>query len=161
GPAAPARRSTSLRARLPPQAALARAHRQRAGRRARRRADAAGGAAQGIRLGRRVARGERRADRRACARAARACRPRRRVPLAPGGGGMSPLAPSRPRTRVTAASPLLPAAEAWLDELLKGRRLSERTLDAYRRDLADYREFARGHALTGWHEATPTFVDGY
>jgi integrase/recombinase XerD len=58
-------------------------------------------------------------------------------------------------------SPLLPAAEAWLDELLKGRRLSERTLDAYRRDLADYRAFASRHALAGWDEASVTFVDGY
>ena len=60
-----------------------------------------------------------------------------------------------------AASPLRPAAEAWLDELLKGRRLGERTLDAYRRDVADYVGFAASHALRDWREATPTFVDGY
>ena len=58
-------------------------------------------------------------------------------------------------------SPLLPAVEAWLDELQKGRRLSARTLDAYRRDLADYHAFARGHRLADWREASPTFVDGY
>ena len=58
-------------------------------------------------------------------------------------------------------SPLLTAVEAWLDELRKGRRLSARTVDAYRRDLADYHAFARTHRLARWDEATVTFVDGY
>jgi len=51
--------------------------------------------------------------------------------------------------------------EAFLDELRTGRRLSPNTLDAYARDLADYLAFARRHRLTGWHEATPVFVDAY
>ncbi len=58
-------------------------------------------------------------------------------------------------------SPLWSAAEAWLDELRKGRRLGERTLDAYRRDLQDYHAFARTHALGAWTEASETFVDAY
>jgi integrase/recombinase XerD len=58
-------------------------------------------------------------------------------------------------------SPLRPGAEAWLDELQKGRRLSERTIDAYRRDLEDYLAFARTHRLAAWPEAGLTFVDGY
>ena len=62
---------------------------------------------------------------------------------------------------VRASSPLTPAMEAWLDELRKGRRLSERTLDAYQRDLADYHGFARQHGLASWQEAGATFVDGY
>jgi integrase/recombinase XerD len=51
--------------------------------------------------------------------------------------------------------------DGWLDELRRGRRLSERTLDAYGRDLADYTAFARRHALGSWSEATVMFVDGY
>jgi integrase/recombinase XerD len=51
--------------------------------------------------------------------------------------------------------------EAFLDELRTGRRLSEHTLDAYARDLADYRAFAARHRLADWREATATFVDGY
>ncbi|HET7226996.1 MAG TPA: site-specific integrase, partial [Candidatus Eisenbacteria bacterium] len=51
--------------------------------------------------------------------------------------------------------------EAFLDELRTGRRLSENTLDAYARDLADYRAFARRHRLARWDEAGVTFVDGY
>jgi integrase/recombinase XerD len=51
--------------------------------------------------------------------------------------------------------------EAYLDGLRSGRRLSERTLDAYRRDLADYGDFARQHRLTDWGEAGVTFVDAY
>jgi len=51
--------------------------------------------------------------------------------------------------------------EAFLDELRTGRRLSPHTLDAYSRDLADYRAFALRHRLADWREATPTFVDGY
>ena len=76
---------------------------------------------------------------------------------------------SRPRTHEggTATlepalrSPLQPAAEAWLDEVQKGRRLSPRTVDAYQRDLADYMAFGFSHRLRDWTEATPTFVDGY
>ena len=51
--------------------------------------------------------------------------------------------------------------DAFLDELRSGRRLSVNTLDAYARDLSDYRDFARHHRLSGWPEATPAFVDGY
>ena len=77
---------------------------------------------------------------------------------------MSPaIAAARPRraARPAGAPALRPAIESWLDELLKGRRLSERTLDAYRRDLVDYEAFALLHGLKDWREATPTFVDGY
>jgi len=58
-------------------------------------------------------------------------------------------------------SPLTPAIDGWLDELRRGRRLSERTVDAYGRDLADYVAFAAQYKLADWLEATPTFVDGY
>ena len=52
-------------------------------------------------------------------------------------------------------------AEAFLDQLRTGRRLSPHTLDAYARDLADYTGFARGHGLADWSEASATLVDGY
>jgi integrase/recombinase XerD len=51
--------------------------------------------------------------------------------------------------------------EAFLDELRTGRRLSPRTLDAYARDLADYRAFAARHGVHAWQEATRTLVDAY
>lgn len=51
--------------------------------------------------------------------------------------------------------------EAFLDELRTGRRLSANTLDAYQRDLADYRSFARLHRLASWSEATEAFADAY
>jgi integrase/recombinase XerD len=51
--------------------------------------------------------------------------------------------------------------EVFLDELRTGRRLSDHTLDAYARDLADYRVFALRHRLKDWTEVTTTFVDGY
>lgn len=51
--------------------------------------------------------------------------------------------------------------EAFLDHLRTGRRLSANTLDAYARDLEDYRAFARQHRLAHWEEATPAFLDGY
>jgi integrase/recombinase XerD len=51
--------------------------------------------------------------------------------------------------------------EGFLDELRSGRRLSEHTVDAYARDLADYRAFAVRHGLRGWPEATTTFADAY
>ena len=65
-----------------------------------------------------------------------------------------------------AAAPAYVAAldgpvEAFLDELRTGRRLSVNTLDAYQRDLADYRSFAQLHRLGSWKEATPTFADAY
>jgi integrase/recombinase XerD len=59
------------------------------------------------------------------------------------------------------AAALVGPAEAYLDELRTGRRLSPHTLDGYARDLADYRRFAARHRLVGWQEATPVFVDGY
>ena len=75
------------------------------------------------------------------------------------------LEPPRDRTgtatrRKLADSLRLPI-EAFLDELRTGRRLSERTLDAYARDLADYSAFAADHSLAKWDEVTATFVDGY
>jgi integrase/recombinase XerD len=51
--------------------------------------------------------------------------------------------------------------EGFLDELRAGRRLSDNTVDAYARDLAEYRGFALRHGLRGWPEATTTFVDAY
>ncbi|HVP14629.1 MAG TPA: tyrosine recombinase [Terriglobales bacterium] len=51
--------------------------------------------------------------------------------------------------------------EAFLEELRQGRRLSDNTVDAYGRDLADYRRFARTHGLASWSEATQVFVDAY
>lgn len=60
-----------------------------------------------------------------------------------------------------APSPLLPALEGWLDELRRVRRVSDRTVDAYRCDIMDYHAFARTHGLADWREATTTFVDGY
>lgn len=53
------------------------------------------------------------------------------------------------------------ALEAFLDGLRTGRRLSANTLDAYARDLRDYRAFAVQHQLKGWNEAGTVFVDGY
>jgi integrase/recombinase XerD len=68
-----------------------------------------------------------------------------------------------PRARdATARQPALDAPiERFLEELRAGRRLSPNTVDAYARDLADYRSFALRHRLGGWGEATLTFVDGY
>lgn len=60
-----------------------------------------------------------------------------------------------------AGSPLLPAIESWIDDLRKGQRLSENTTAAYRLDALDYADFARGHGLTTWEEATRTLLDGY
>ncbi len=76
---------------------------------------------------------------------------------------------TRPRATAVATAPAetpVPAglrlpAEAWLDELRTGRRLSAHTLDAYRRDADDYLAFAVKHGLADWREATPTFVDAY
>ena len=59
------------------------------------------------------------------------------------------------------ARALVAPVDGWLDELRRARRLSERTLDAYARDLADYTAFAGRHSLEKWTEATTTFVDGY
>ena len=61
-----------------------------------------------------------------------------------------------------AASPPLDAPlEHFLEELRAGRRMSRNTVDAYARDLADYRAFAARHGLAGWGEASPTFLDAY
>ena len=65
--------------------------------------------------------------------------------------------PPAPDVRPALDGPL----EGFLDELRAGRRLSGNTVDAYARDLADYRAFALRHGLAGWSEVTPTFVDGY
>jgi len=56
---------------------------------------------------------------------------------------------------------LEPQVAWYLEELRVGRRLSPHTLDAYRRDLADYLEFARRYRLPDWHAATTTLVDAY
>jgi len=53
------------------------------------------------------------------------------------------------------------ALEAFLDGLRTARRLSANTLDAYARDLRDYRAFAMQHRLKSWSEAGTVFVDGY
>jgi integrase/recombinase XerD len=61
-----------------------------------------------------------------------------------------------------AVSPALDqGVHGFLDELHKGRRLSHNTLDAYARDLADYRAFAARHGLADWTEVTPIFLDAY
>ncbi len=65
------------------------------------------------------------------------------------------------RAAAARVPPLEGPLEAFLDELRTGRRLSANTLDAYARDLADYRAFALAHRLAGWHEASHTFVDAY
>ena len=81
---------------------------------------------------------------------------------------MSPQGASAAATRKAGKLPrpvVLPALdgplEGFLDELRTGRRLSDNTVNAYARDLADYRAFALGHRLAGWSEVTSTFVDGY
>jgi len=51
--------------------------------------------------------------------------------------------------------------ESFLDRLRTARRLSDNTLEAYARDLADYRAFAIRHRLGGWGEATAIFTDAY
>jgi integrase/recombinase XerD len=62
----------------------------------------------------------------------------------------------------TACSQALDAPiEAFLDGLRTARRLSDNTLEAYARDLADYRAFAMQHRLADWSEATAIFADGY
>ncbi len=67
--------------------------------------------------------------------------------------------PPRPAGR---GAPALEAPlEHFLEELRAGRRLSPNTVDAYARDLADYRAFAVRHGLASWAEATPTFLDAY
>jgi len=56
---------------------------------------------------------------------------------------------------------LKPAVDRWLDDLRKGHRLSDNTLDAYRRDALDYASFAAARGVTAWREATRTVLDGY
>jgi integrase/recombinase XerD len=60
-----------------------------------------------------------------------------------------------------AASALDPPLRDFLDELHRGRRLSDNTVGAYARDLADYRAFALHHGLAGWSGVSSTFVDAY
>ncbi len=75
---------------------------------------------------------------------------------------MTPKAATLDRSRTPAPHPALDRPiEAFLEELRTGRRLSPRTVDAYSRDLADYRRFAERHRLRDWHEAGTTFLDGY
>src|SRR5262249_41569432 len=160
--------------RLPPEAALARAHRQRAGPHRGRGPGAAGGPAQGVRVGGRAARCEPRGDRRARARAAAPRPPRGRGPSPAGGGGVrAPAAAGPPGGEgagAQSAAPRAPggagvarpaAGEGWPGGLRPGRRLSPRPVDAYGRALTDYVAFPRRHELGDWREATLTFVDGY
>jgi len=84
---------------------------------------------------------------------------------------MSPKTATAPATRKAGRPPRLPRPavlpaldgplEGFLDELRGGRRLSDNTVNAYARDLADYRAFALRHGIAGWPEVTSTFVDGY
>ena len=71
------------------------------------------------------------------------------------------VAAAPPVARTPVADALTRPVEAYLDELRTGRRLSERTLDAYARDLADYAAFAATQRLARWAEASLTFVDAY
>ena len=84
---------------------------------------------------------------------------------------MSPERTTAPAARRAGKLPEVPGSAGppaldgplvgFLDELRAGRRLSDNTVDAYARDLADYRAFALRHRLGDWSEATSTFVDGY
>ena len=69
--------------------------------------------------------------------------------------------PQPPLAARVAGSPLLPAIESWIDDLRKGQRLSENTTTAYRLDVLDYADFARGHGITSWEDATRTLLDAY
>jgi integrase/recombinase XerD len=78
------------------------------------------------------------------------------------GGAMTGRARKPAARPAPKASPALDGPlEHFLEELRAGRRLSQNTVDAYARDLADYRAFAVRHGLSGWHEASHTFLDGY
>jgi len=75
---------------------------------------------------------------------------------------MSTATRSAPRSAsVARPNALDPPIEAFLDRLCTARRLSAHTLEAYARDLADYRAFARKHGLADWREATAVFADAY
>ncbi len=81
---------------------------------------------------------------------------------------MSPKLAAPPVARRPARRPrpaVLPALDGpldgFLEELRAGRRLSDNTVNAYARDLTDYRAFAVHHGLAGWGEVSSTFVDGY
>src|SRR5262249_49514917 len=178
---APARRSPSLRARLPPRTAQSRADLECARRDSRRRSGAARGAAQGVRLRRRAQgrRGGR--DRRARAssggaleprgrRAARSRRRRRvgrsaemsaRVLASRSGAPETARRRPRPLAQRLGDSPLVPAIDGWLEDLRKGGRLSSNTLEAYRRDAFDYALFAGAHGVRRWGEVTRTVLDAY
>ncbi|MBI1798196.1 MAG: tyrosine-type recombinase/integrase, partial [Candidatus Eisenbacteria bacterium] len=79
--------------------------------------------------------------------------------------GRAARTPLEARRKAGEKSPRQPAIdgplEAFLDQLRTGRRLSPHTVDAYARDLADYRAFAELHRLSRWEEAGPIFLDGY
>ena len=78
---------------------------------------------------------------------------------------MSPTVTAERRKGPVAARPeagaLLPAIESWLDDLRRGRRLSDNTLDAYRRDALDYLKFATRQGIRAWSDVTRTVLDGY
>ncbi len=95
------------------------------------------------------------------ARAA-ASRTRSKSPAAVPGEEVSADAPrEQPLVERLAGSPLVPAIEQWIDELRRGQRLSENTTSSYRLDALAYADFARGHGVTAWSEATRTVLDGY
>jgi integrase/recombinase XerD len=75
--------------------------------------------------------------------------------------GTRPAGPKRAERTARVQSLLDREIEAFLEELSKGRRLSENTVDAYGHDLADYRTFALARGLRSWKEATQVFVDAY
>ena len=62
---------------------------------------------------------------------------------------------------MTAVDALDLTIERHLEALRTARRLSPNTLDAYRRDLADYGGFARRHRLSEWRQASQVFLDAY
>jgi integrase/recombinase XerD len=84
---------------------------------------------------------------------------------------MSPKGATAPTLRKTGRLPRSPRPvvqpaldgplEGFLDELRAGRRLSDNTVNAYARDLADYRAFALRRRLAGWPQASAAFVDAY
>jgi integrase/recombinase XerD len=81
--------------------------------------------------------------------------------VVPGAAGRAPAKAGGTDARGGSSPALDGPLEAFLDSLRTGRRLSVNTVEAYARDLADYRRFARLHRLASWDEAGSVFVDGY
>ena len=80
-------------------------------------------------------------------------------------GGTAARAARAGRTAPARTADVVPGLDGpldgFLDELRAGRRLSDHTVNAYARDLGDYRAFALRHRLRDWGEAGATFVDAY